>query len=160
MTYDDSLLISTMHCDQGTERFCTAKMGICSNIAARIKKKIMRCNRRRENKDSTKTNPNNSIAAGDDNISTAASRRNAEKKNKKNFLLKFPLSFPRKVEVAYKSQPGVTKLHRACLQALTPSVILLIMRSDKQRSADVPDFRGRLPLHILTIRICEGKMPL
>lgn len=167
MTYDHLLLMSTMHCEEGTESFCSAKIGTFSNIAARIKKK-MRINRQENKNKNNKTNPSSSstaaAAAEDVPISTAAilisGSRKIERNSNKNFLLKFPLSFPRKAGAAYKSQPGVTNLHHACFQARPPSVLMSIMRSEKERSADTPDFLGRLPLHILTIRICEGKMPL
>jgi len=134
-----------------------AKMGILSKIAASIKKK-MRINRQ-ENRKENKKKPTATTTTTTSSTSADASRK-GKRKNYKNSLLMFPISLPRKAHAAYKSQPGVTNLHRACFQARPPSSIMSIMRSDKKRSANVPDFLGRLPLHLITIRICEGKMPL
>jgi len=131
-----------------------AKMGIFSNIAASFKKK-MRINRK-ENRKENKKNPTTSTSSP----SAGASSQKREKKNSYNSLLKFP----REAEAAYAFHPGVTALHRACFQARPSSVIisLTITSADNIQgfSADVPDFLGRLPLHIITIRICDGTMSI
>ena len=131
-------------------------MEIFSIIATSIKKK-MRINR----KEQSKKNPTCSTTyTSSPSTSAAGASRRGIRKNNNNSLLKFP----RDAKAAYTFHPGVTALHRACFQARPSSVIksLTMTSADNIQgfSADVPDFLGRLPLHIITISICDGTMPI